>query len=90
MTEVLNLDVFQKYSADGPFQEPVVICDSCMDLVRVADLHSKGMCPYCGNTRVRNVRVMTQKHMDKAMQWANEGKIDADWLNLFEPSEVTA
>jgi uncharacterized CHY-type Zn-finger protein len=89
MTDVINIDVFQKYSSDGPFQEPIVKCDSCAKLVRVEDIHKIGMCPYCSNTRVRNVRVMTQQDMDQAMEWANEGKIDPDWINLFEPSEVT-
>lgn len=79
-----ELTAEQKYSKDGPFVEPVVRCDACQDLILMSVLKKVGSCPGCSNTRVRNVRTMKQEDMDRAKAWANEGKIDPDWLKLFE------
>ena len=79
----------QKYSKDGDFKEPVVICDACTKLIIVSELKKIGMCPHCSNTRVRNVRIMTEENMEIAKKWAAEGKIDPDWLKLFEGVDVT-
>lgn len=84
MSVINDLTPDQKYSKDGPFLEPVVICDSCTELQLTADLRTHGMCVKCGNTRVRNVRVLDEEGMAKARQWADEGKIDPDWVRLFE------
>jgi uncharacterized CHY-type Zn-finger protein len=73
----------EKYSKDGPFSEPVVRCDSCVKLVIVNDLKTSGCCPYCGNTRVRNVRTISDLEIE-AMKTLN---IDPDWIALFEPKE---
>lgn len=84
MSDVSEFTPEQKYSKDGPFVEPVVRCDACQDLILMAVLKKVGMCPHCSNTRVRNVRTMKQEDFDKAQTWADEGKIDPDWLKLFE------
>lgn len=84
MSVLNDLTPEQKYSKDGPFQEPAVICDSCTKLLLVSDLHKHGMCGHCGNTRVRNVHALTAESMERARAWADEGKLDADWLKLFE------
>lgn len=78
----------QKYPVDGPFQEPVLRCDSCTQLVLASTLREVGMCPHCSNTRVRNVRTMTEKDMEKAKQWISQGNLDPDWLHLFTGREV--
>jgi hypothetical protein len=77
----------QKYSKDGPFNDPVVICDSCQELLLRSEVHAHGMCKHCGNTRVRNVRVLSEENMVIAQGWAQEGKIDPDWLELFEVTQ---
>jgi hypothetical protein len=87
MSEVVRSDVsdvFLKYSKDGEFKEPVVKCDSCQALLLRAELRTEGSCKHCGNTRVRNVRAMTEADMALAGVWAETGKIDPDWLKLFE------
>lgn len=77
----------QKYSKDGEFKEPCVLCDRCQQLLLIAVLRQEGMCPHCGNTRVRNVRVMTEHHMEQARAWAESGTIDPEWVKLFEPRQ---
>lgn len=77
-------DVLQKYSNDGPFREPVLMCDACQALLLKAELRTDGMCKHCGNTRVRNVRVMSEGDMALVKVWAEQGKIDSDWLKLWE------
>jgi hypothetical protein len=87
---VINTDavnVFQKYSKDGPFVEPVVKCDACQALLLKEELRTSGQCKHCGNTRVRSVRAMTEADMVLAKVWAETGKIDPDWLKLFEEAE---
>lgn len=81
------VDVFQKYSKDGEFREPIVRCDACQALLLKEDLRTEGMCKHCGNTRVRNVRTMSDGDMALAKVWAETGKIDPDWLKLFEGAE---
>lgn len=85
MAVINDLTPEQKYSKDGPFNEPVVMCDKCQELLLRSQLSRDGMCCKCGNTRVRNVRVLTEENMAIAKGWAEEGKIDPDWLRLFEP-----
>lgn len=87
MSEVVSADtadVFLKYSKDGPFREPVLRCDACQALLLKDELRTGGMCKHCGNTRVRNVRVMSEGDMALAKVWAETGKIDPDWVKLFE------
>lgn len=74
----------QKYSKDGPFNDPVLMCDACQELLLKAELHKVGSCKYCSNTRVRNVRVLTVEKFDQMKKWAEEGVIDPDFIKLFE------
>lgn len=73
----------QKFSIDGPFNDPVVMCDSCQEMVLREELNKIGCCPHCANTRVRNVRVLTEENHKKLKDWADSGKIDPDFLHLF-------
>lgn len=83
-----QLSAAQKYSVDGPFNEPVVRCDSCARVVLTATLKELGMCPHCSNTRVRNVRTMTDDDIARVKNWVDHGLIDSEWLNLFKEKEV--
>jgi predicted RNA-binding Zn-ribbon protein involved in translation (DUF1610 family) len=83
-----QLRAAEKYPVDGPFQEPVLRCDSCVKLVLAATLREVGMCPHCGNTRVRNARTMNDDDFVKANEWVSQGLLDPDWLHLFIPKEV--
>jgi predicted RNA-binding Zn-ribbon protein involved in translation (DUF1610 family) len=78
----------EKYPVDGPFKEPVLRCDSCSNLVLASSLREIGMCPHCGNTRVRNARTMNDDDMDKAHKWIRDGVLDPDWLHLFKEKKV--
>jgi len=74
----------EKYSADGPFIEPVVRCDACQKLCFVATLKKIGNCPACGNTRVRNVRTISDVEIEEM-----RGKgVDPEWIALFQPMEA--
>lgn len=73
-----------KYSKDGPFLEPVVRCDSCAKLCLVEDLKKIGCCPHCSNTRVRNVRTIS----DIEIAEMKKLNVDPDWIDLFEPVEL--
>lgn len=84
------MEAMQKYSKDGDFKEPILKCESCNKVVLLTDLRKIGMCPFCGNTRVRNIRTMTEEDMTTVKRWIEEGKCDPEWLALFEPSEVNA
>lgn len=90
MNDAVIVSPGAKYSKDGDFHEPVVICDKCAKLLLLSDLHKIGKCVHCGNTRVRNVMVLNDENMAIAKAWADEGKIDPDWLKLFGPVEVNA
>lgn len=77
----------EKYSADGPFQEPLVRCDSCVKLILVPTLHKKGMCPHCGNTRMRNIRTLSEEEMTQVHKFIKDGEVDQEWVDLFKVSE---
>ena len=78
------VEIKEFYSKDGAFNEPVLICDSCTKVVLKTDLHRLGMCPECGNTRFRNVRTLNDENLLRVNKWVEEGKVDPDWLKLFE------
>jgi hypothetical protein len=83
-----QLRATEKYPVDGPFKEPVLRCDSCTGLILASTLREIGMCPLCSNTRVRNVRTMTDKDMGKVNEWVSSGHLDPDWIHLFTGKEV--
>tara|TARA_R110002126_G_scaffold129550_1_gene272407 strand:- start:171 stop:464 length:294 start_codon:yes stop_codon:yes gene_type:complete len=84
----MEKQIHEKYSKDGAFTDPVVMCDSCTDVILMTDLKLAGMCPYCGNKRVRVALTLTDEHQAKVRQWLLEGKVDPEWFELFEPSVI--
>lgn len=74
----------QKFSADGPFSDPIVRCDSCQTLLLMADIHTHGRCTHCGKTKVTNVQLIRDDEMPRLEALIAEGKLDGDWLKLFE------
>ncbi len=75
-----------KYSHDGEFIEPLVRCDSCAKLMFSKKLTNQGSCD-CGNTRVRNITKLSKKELKKVTKWADAGKLDQVWVNLWVPVE---
>lgn len=78
------MEATEKFSKDGPFNDPVVRCDGCQRLLLVAELNEMGMCKHCSNTRVKNVRAGNSEDWGIMQRWAKEGLIDTDFLKLFE------
>jgi hypothetical protein len=85
-----------KYNKDAPFSDPVVRCDSCQRLVLRNDIGRIGGCSSCGNRRVKNVLGIENNPEQSASgvdelalitKWAQEGKIDPDWVAIFTPIE---
>ena len=74
----------QKYGKEAPFADPVVRCDSCNNLVFVDKLKKLGVCPHCGNRKVREVRHLSQSEIDVL----KGSDIDPDFISLFQPLEV--
>lgn len=72
--------VIMPYVKDGPFNDPVVRCDSCQALVLVEEIKVLGSCTSCGNRRVRNVQVMKP---DEMADLRHRG-VDEGFLVLFE------
>lgn len=72
-----------KYSKDGEFCDPVVRCEGCKKITKVETLRRVGVCPECGNRRMRNVTVFNGDEL----AWMKAQCIDADFIALFE--EVT-
>lgn len=62
--------------------DPVLRCDSCQKLVQLVTLHKLGCCPGCGNKRIRNLTVMSERELNQVREWgfeqfANEwGQVD--------------
>lgn len=73
----------KKYSVDGEFAEPLVMCDSCQTLIFVKTLHEVGMCPECGAVKVRNIRSLQGDKLEQVKKWVADGKLDPDWFALF-------
>jgi uncharacterized CHY-type Zn-finger protein len=71
----------KKYSKDGPFNDPVVRCDSCQKVVARLAIANLGKCPYCGNRKVRSIQGFNSEELEKMKTWG----IDPDFIALFEP-----
>lgn len=67
-----------KYGKDGPFEDPVVRCDSCAKLIRTETLRGLGSCE-CGNRKVRNLLVFNDAERAQMVEWG----VDPDFLALF-------
>ena len=68
------------YGKDDPFQDPVLRCDSCAELLFAEDLKKHGMCLKCGNRKVRNLQSFND---DEKARMVERG-IDPKFLELFE------
>ena len=68
------------YDEDGPFNDPVVICDSCQEIEKVAVIKTSGKCLNCGNRKFRAVQTMNQRNYLKAKGM----NLDPEWWALFE------
>ncbi len=67
------------YDKDGPFGDPIVMCCDCNKIIYKAQIKKMGMCPGCGNKRVRNVQVMSEEEMAEL----KFRKVDPKFLELF-------
>ena len=78
----------QKYSMDSEFQEPILRCDGCQDIIFLVDVTTLGQCPLCGNMRVRMVTSIRDDEQEKVNKWVEDGKLDPMFLDLFAPVET--
>ena len=69
-----------RFSKDGPFEDPVVRCCECQVLITREQIQKFGGCPKCGNKRIRNVLNMTGNEMEAL----RTKQISEDFLKLFE------
>jgi len=69
----------EKYREDGPFDDPIVRCCECSEIVTREQIKNHGMCE-CGNRRVRNVNSLNGAEMEKM----KENGVDPDFIKLFE------
>lgn len=72
-----------KYGKEAPFNDPVVRCDSCKNLIFTDKLKKIGKCPHCGNRKVREVRHLTESEMHVL----HGSDIDPDFIAMFAPVE---
>jgi len=70
----------QRYSKDGPFEEPAVRCCECQRIILREEIQKFGCCPGCGTRRVRNILTMSLEEMETM----RERQIDENFLKLFE------
>ncbi len=75
--ELLTIDT-GLYSKDGPFHDPIVRCEGCKGIVKMAMLSKKGSC-VCGQRRERNLTALTEDEMKKCLGWG----VDPQFLELF-------
>lgn len=68
------------YGKDDPFKDPVLRCDSCAQIVFAEDLKKHGMCPKCGNRKMRNL----QQFDEDEFALMKERNVDPVFLKLFE------
>lgn len=80
--EMLKGQDGSKYA--GPdFNDPVVRCASCQQLITRKAIRKLAHCPKCGNRRVSNLRSFTEEEE----KWMKEHNVDPDFLALFETVE---
>jgi predicted RNA-binding Zn-ribbon protein involved in translation (DUF1610 family) len=63
--------------------DPLLRCDSCQAIVKLDTLHQLGVCPKCGNKRIRSVTILSVEERRKVADWGYE-----EFLTEFEPKEV--
>lgn len=74
-----------KYDGKGVFNDPVVRCTECQQIIFREELHAAGCCPKCGNRRVRNVLAFD----DKELEYMKAKGIDPDFLAIFNVPVVS-
>lgn len=77
------LQGLKKYDAKGPFNDPVLRCDSCQKLNLRTQLGRLGMCAGCGNKRMRSIQLFTEVEQVEM----RELQVDPDFLALFAAKE---
>jgi hypothetical protein len=82
MNNAINL-AEAKYGKDAPFNDPVVRCDQCNNLLFTEKLHVIGKCAHCGNRKVREVHHLTESEM----QVLKGSNIDPDFIKMFEQQD---
>ena len=67
----VNLDKYDNLPPEEqkPFDDPVLRCDSCQEVVKRKTLHKLGCCDKCGNKRVRPVTVFSEEERAKLVEW---------------------
>ena len=71
------------YGFRDPFNDPVLRCYRCNELLLRKEIHQLGQCPKCGSKRVSNVTIFNDKELEQMKAW----NIDPEFLKVFE--EVT-
>lgn len=69
-----------KYSMDGPFNDPVVRCDSCQKIILLEHLRKNGRCSNCGSIRVKNLQVFNGDELKQMEEW----NVDPDFIKQFQ------
>jgi hypothetical protein len=69
-----------KYHQDEPFNDPIVVCDSCAEIQLTATVKDRGRCEKCGNRKFRNVQVVSESMVDKIKTM----NLDPEFIALFE------
>lgn len=69
-----------KYDGKGAFDDPVVRCDSCRELIKRERLREFGRCPFCGGKRMRPIDTLNSEEKAQLEKW----EIDPDFFKLFE------
>jgi rRNA maturation endonuclease Nob1 len=64
---------------DKGFNDPVVRCTECQEMIDRKTLQEHGSCPKCGNRRMRNVLTMDTAERDWLRVNGHE-----EFLKLFE------
>ena len=73
-----------KYDKDGPMEDPILRCAACNGIIYKTYIRTMGMCPKCGNKRVKNVLILSEKEMEEL----RKTNTDPAFLDLFEGGEV--
>ena len=65
-----------------PFNDPVVRCTQCMDIIERMTLRKIGMCPRCGCRKVKEILTLTKEEIN----WLNKKKY-TDFTSQFKQEE---
>lgn len=69
-----------KYDYRRAFEDPVVRCFKCQQLILMENVKKMGICPKCGGRRVSNVLVFNDEEKKQMKEW----NIDPEFLERFE------